>query len=217
MTTSVAWGRVAPLTERGVWVAAQRGDQAAREELVRRYEPLVQATLRRMHLPRPVEREDIAQEARIAVLAAILAWRPDRGALAAFAARCIRNRVIDALDDAGRQKHQALNGARSLDMPPRPPLGVSDGPAVATLSCDQLADRGPGPEGTVLLREQLAAVRAVLPTLTAKEHQALLRALNGRCQQELAAELGWTAKMHKTVLRRARDKLVGMSDRVAAL
>jgi RNA polymerase sigma factor (sigma-70 family) len=174
MTTSVAWGRVAPLTERGLWAAAQRGDQAAREELVRRYEPLVQATLRRMHLPRRVEREDIAQEARIAVLGAILAWRPDCGALAAFAARCIRNRVIDALDDAGRQKHQALNGACSLDMPPRPPLGVSDGPAVATLSCDQLADRGPGPEDTVLLREQLAAVPAVLPTLTAKEHQALL-------------------------------------------
>ena len=55
MTTSVAWGRVAPLTERGLWAAAQRGDQAAREELVRRYEPLVQATLRRMHLPRRVE------------------------------------------------------------------------------------------------------------------------------------------------------------------
>lgn len=84
---------------------------------------------------------------------------------------------------------------------------MSDGPAVATVSCDQLADRGPGPEETVLLREQLAAVRAVLPTLTAKEHQALVGVLNGRCQQELAAELGWTAKMYKTALRRARDKL----------
>jgi RNA polymerase sigma factor (sigma-70 family) len=207
MTTSVAWGRATPLTERGLWAAAQRGDQAAREELVRRYEPLVQATLRRMRLPRRVDREDIAQEARIAVLGAILAWRPDRGALAAFAARCIRNRVIDALDAAGRQKHQTLNGASSLDAPTSSPRTTRDGGTFAVPIRDAVPGASPGPEATVLLREQLAAIRAALPTLTPKERQALLGMLNGRSHQQLADELGGTAKAYKTALRRARDKL----------
>jgi RNA polymerase sigma factor (sigma-70 family) len=207
MTTSVAWGRVAPLTERGLWAAAQRGDDAAREELLRRYEPLIQATLRRMHLPRRVEREDLAQEARIAVLGAILAWRPDRGALASFAARCVRNRVIDALDAAGRQKHQTLNGACSLEARTSDVRRPRDQGVFAIPCCDELPGPGPGPEATVLLREQLAAVRAALPTLTPKERQALLGMLNGRSHQELADELGGTAKAYKTALRRARDKL----------
>jgi RNA polymerase sigma factor (sigma-70 family) len=207
MTTSVAWDRVAPLTERGLWAAAQRGDQGAREELLRRYEPLVQATLRRMRLPSRVEREDIAQEARIAVLGAILAWRPDRGALAAFAARCIRNRGIDALDAAGRQKHQTLNGACSLDTPTRSVRRIGDAGVSAIPSCDNLPGHSPGPEAAVLMREQLAAVHAALPTLTPKERQALLGMLNGRSHQQLADELGGTPKAYKTALRRARDKL----------
>jgi RNA polymerase sigma factor (sigma-70 family) len=207
MTTSVAWGRAAPVAERRLWAAAQRGDHAAREELLRRYEPLVQATIRRMRLPRRVDREDIAQEARIAVLGAILAWRPDRGALAAFAARCIRNRVIDALDAAGRHKHQTLNGASSLDAPTCPPRATADGGTLAVPICDVVPGRDPGPEATLLLREQLAAVRAALPTLTLKERQALLGMLNGRSHQQLADELGGTVKAYKTALRRARDKL----------
>ena len=173
---------------------------------LRRYEPLVQATLRRMRLPRRVDREDIAQEARIAVLGAILAWRPDRGALAAFAARCIRNRVIDALDAAGRQKHQTLNSASSLDAPTSSPRTTPDGVTFAVPIRD-VPGPSPGPEATVLLREQLATIRAALPTLTPKERQALLGMLNGRSHQQLADELGGTAKVYKTALRRARDKL----------
>lgn len=207
MTTSVTSGRVAPRTERELWAAAQCGDRSAREELLLRYEPLVQATLRRMRLPRRVDREDIAQEARIAVFGAILAWRPDRGALAAFAARCIRNRVIDALNAAGRQKHQTLNGASSLDMPSRPLRATPDGGTLAVPICDEVPGPRPGPEDTVLLREQLAALHAALATLTPKERQALLGMLNGRSHQQLADELGGTAKAYKTALRRARDKL----------
>jgi len=206
MTTSVAWGRVAPCTERALWAAAQRGDQAAREELLRRYEPLVQATLRRVWVRRRVDRDDIAQEARIAVFRAIVAWRPDRGALAAFAARCIRNRVIDTLDAAGRQKHEVLTGARSLDEEMRTPASMLDFATFGSV-VEQLPARNPGPEATVLLRERLAAVHAALPTLTLKERQALLGMLNGRSHQQLADELGGTAKAYKTALRRARDKL----------
>ena len=59
--------------------AAQRGDPAAQEELVRRFEPLVQRVVWRLRLPPYCERDDLAQEARIGLLAAIRRWRPDRG------------------------------------------------------------------------------------------------------------------------------------------
>ena len=45
--------------------AAQRGDRAAQDELVRQYEPLVRSVVRRLRLPADCEREDLEQEARI--------------------------------------------------------------------------------------------------------------------------------------------------------
>jgi len=205
MTTSVAWGPGVPRTERALLAAAQRDDQRAQTELLRRYDPLVQATLRRMRLPQRVDREDIAQEARIGLLGAIRAWRPGRAAFPAFAARCIRNRVIMVVNNAGRNKHKVLNGARSLDAPMHTASGTRERGALACR--DDLPGGSPGPEATVLVREQLAAVHAALPTLTPREREALLGTLNGRTQQQLADELGGTAKAFATALRRARDKL----------
>ena len=69
--------------------AAQHGDLGAQEELVRRYEPLVQRVVWKLRLPLGCEREDLAQEARVGLLAAIRAWRPERGPFPAFADRCV--------------------------------------------------------------------------------------------------------------------------------
>lgn len=215
MTSFAPRGLCLPRTERALLAAAQRDDERAQTELLRRYEPLVHATLRPMRLPQRVDREDIVQEARIGLLCAMRAWRPGRAAFPAFAARCIRNRVIMVLNNAGRQKHRVLNGAYSLDAPVQPTGGgrALDGRGFA--SYHELPAPGPGPEATVLVREQLAAVLMALPTLTRREGQALVGMLNGRSQQQLADELGGTAKAFATALRRARDKLAG-SDGLAA-
>jgi len=213
MTTSAAWGPGAPRTERALLAAAQRDDQRAQTELLRRYDPLVQATLRRIRLPQRVDREDIAQEARIGLLGAIRAWRPGRAAFPAFAARCVRNRVIMVLNNAGREKHKVLNGACSLDALMHAARGTRD--VCGFASCDDLPGGGPGPEATVLVREQLAAVHAALPALTPREREALLGMLNDRSQQQLADELGGTAKAFALALRRARDKLAAREELAA--
>ncbi|MGH2945814.1 MAG: sigma-70 family RNA polymerase sigma factor [Solirubrobacteraceae bacterium] len=205
MTTSLVWGSIAPRTERALLAAAQRDDQRAQDELLRRYEPLVQGTLRRMRLPARVDREDIAQEARIGLLRATLEWRPGRAPFAAYAARCIRNRVIMVLNNAGRHKHRVLNDARSLDAPM--PIDRRTRHRDGCGSYDELPGPAPGPDATVLAREQIAAMLAGMPTLTTKERVALLGMLNGRSQQQLADELGGTAKAFALALRRARDKL----------
>jgi RNA polymerase sigma-H factor len=215
MTSFAPRGPYVPITERALLAAARRDDQRAQTELLRRYDPLVQATLRPMRLPQRVDREDMVQEARIGLLCAMRAWRPGRAAFPAFAARCVRNRVIMVLNNAGRQKHKVLNGAYSLDAPLQQTGGgrMHDGSAVA--SCRELPGAGPDPEATVMVREQLAAVLAALPMLTRRERQALVGMLNGRSQQQLADEFGGTAKAFATALRRARDKLAA-SDLLAA-
>jgi RNA polymerase sigma-H factor len=215
MTTFASRGPCVPCSERALLAAAQRDDQRAQTELLRRYDPLVHAVLRPMRLPQRVDRDDIVQEARIGLLCAMRAWQPGRAAFPAFARRCIRNRVIMVLNNAGRQKHRILNGAYSLDAPIQPTVGDRMLGGGRFASCHELPAATPGPEASVLVREQLAAVVAALPTLTTRERQALGGMLNGRSQQELADELGGTAKAFATALRRARDKLVA-SQRFAA-
>src|SRR5205823_3434108 len=51
--------------------AARREDQAAVDELIRRYEPLVRRVVRTLRIPTWCDRADLAQEARIGLLFAI--------------------------------------------------------------------------------------------------------------------------------------------------
>src|SRR5581483_8823864 len=95
--------------------AAQRGDRRAENELVRRYEPLVQQAVWRLKLPPWCEREDLAQEARMGLVTAMREWRPERGAFPAFAQRCVKNKALLAVISASRHKHHALNLAASLE------------------------------------------------------------------------------------------------------
>ena len=59
----------------------------------------------------------------------------------------------------------------------------------------------------LLAREELDRVLNGLPALTTKERAALTGVLNGKSQQQLAAEQGSTPKAVELALRRARRKL----------
>ena len=106
-----------PLVREGCSAAksAQRGDRAAHEDLLRRFEPLVQRVVRKLRPPLGYDREDLAQEARLGLLAAIRAWRPERGPFPAFADRCVSNQALLAVKAASAHKHQVLSLAVSLD------------------------------------------------------------------------------------------------------
>ncbi|MGZ4326033.1 MAG: sigma factor, partial [Solirubrobacteraceae bacterium] len=95
--------------------AAQHGDAGAQEELVRRFEPLVQRVVWKLRLPPGCERDDLAQEARVGLLSAIRAWRPARGPFPAFADRCVANQALLALKATAARRHQILSLAASLD------------------------------------------------------------------------------------------------------
>ena len=212
MTTSLARGSVASSHERALLLAAQRGDARAQEELLRRYEPIVIHVVRRLRLPRRCERADIAQEARIALLGAIRAWHPRRGPFAPFAVRCVRTKTATALSSARTHKHQLLGRASSLHYSPA--SGVTSTP-LEDLTSGKLGGAHGDPLSALLIREQLASVRAAWPTLTANERAVLSGVLNGKSHRRLAAELACTAKTVARTVRRARRKLAAQHAPIA--
>jgi RNA polymerase sporulation-specific sigma factor len=189
--------------------AAQRGDLGAQEELVRRYEPLVQRVVWKLRLPRGCDREDLAQEARMGLLAAIRAWRPERGSFPAFADRCVTNQALLALQAACAHKHQVLSRAISLDSPPEHSASPADSGRAPALLDTLAAPRDPrsDPEARLLLREQLTGVLHALPELTASERAGLAMALNGQSYKGLPPTLNRTPKAASQAAYRARRKL----------
>jgi len=188
--------------------AAQRGELGAQEELVRRYEPLVQRVVWKLRLPRGCDRDDLAQEARVGLLAAIRAWRPERGPFPAFADRCATNQALLALQAACARKHQVLSLAISLDSPHEHSANpADDGRAPALLDTLAAPATRADPQARLLMLEQLASVLRALPTLTPSERAALAMALNGLSYTRLAPTLGGTPKAASQAAYRARRKL----------
>lgn len=192
MTTSTPAAAAVSNIERALLRAAQNADRRAQNELVRRYEPLVQATLRRMRLPASSDRDDLAQEARVGLYNAIRAWRPGQGAFPALARRCIVNHLIMTLNYAGR-KQRLLDHA----LMPNDSLALREG----------LPSRMADPERCALVNAELGAIIDALPKLSAYERSALQGALNGRSQKRLAAERRTTPKAIHCSEARARRKL----------
>jgi RNA polymerase sporulation-specific sigma factor len=198
---------------RGAWRqlidAAQHGDRGAQQELVCRFEPLIQRVVWTLRLPQGCEREDLAQEARIGLLAAIRAWRPDRGPFPAFADRCATNQALLALQAACAQKHQILSLAVSLDSPTQRSANADPDkrpPALLdTLQAPRISRAEP--EASLLAREQLTSVLRALPTLTPRERAGLAMALNGHSCKRHAATLTGTPKAASQAAYRARRKL----------
>lgn len=188
---------------------AQRGDRAAHEDLLRRFEPLVQRVVRKLRPPLGYEREDLAQEARLGLLAAIRAWRPERGPFPAFADRCVTNQALLAVKAAWAHKHQVLSLAVSLDCQRGRSVDSREDGAASTLLDTLAAPRDPryDPELRLLLREQLASMLHALPTLTASERAGLVMAVNGERYTNPPPTFAGTPKAASHSACRARRKL----------
>jgi RNA polymerase sporulation-specific sigma factor len=188
--------------------AAQRGDRNAEEELVRRYERLVQRTVWNLRLRPGCDREDLAQEARVGLLAAIRAWRPERGPFPAFADRCVSNQALLALKATAARKHQVLSLAASLDSPPDRRVNLAeDRPAPALLDTLARRDTRTDPEARLLVHEQLTSMLRALPALTDSERAGLAMALNGQSPTRMASTLPGSPHAASQAAHRARRKL----------
>jgi RNA polymerase sigma factor (sigma-70 family) len=195
-------------TQRRLLEAAQQGDRTATEQLLRCYELLIWRVVWSLRPPAGCEREDLAQEARIGLLAAIRAWRPERGPFPAFAAHCVRNQALLAVQAAARHKHQLLSRAVSLDYEHGGDTTTDDDrSALPLLDALPAADTRTNPEARLLVSEQLRTVVHAVPSLTERERRALAGSLDGRSYSELGAIIGGTRKAASHAADRGRRKL----------
>lgn len=217
MTGCVIQPGSAARNEETLVCAAQEGDWYAQWELLRRYEPLVRHTVGMLQLPCRCDRDDIAQEARLALVGAIRGWRSRRGPFPAFAEQCVRTKTANALASARARKHQFLSHALPLDSSPSPFTTSQvpreeEGMPTYSAATRLVADPANDPARAVLVREQLAAVCTALPTLSVNERTAMAGALNGKPQRQIATEMECTVKAVSQSLRRARAKLARVGD-----
>ena len=172
--------------------------------LLRRYERVAVAIARGVRVPHGVDREEIAQAALLGVAGAIRSWRPGLASFRSYVRTCARNRAVNAVNAACAARNLALTRAASLDAlveaGHEPACGAHGGIATAD------------PLEIVIAREQIRAMVAALPTLTAKEAFCLLGDLNGRSHAELAAAIGATTKAVATAIARARRKLAAAAE-----
>lgn len=204
-----------PGTPRWLIEAAQHGDRHAQQQLLKRYEPLVCRIAHELKPPPHVTGEDLAQEARIGLLAAISAWRSNRGPFPPFAARCASNQALLAVQAAFTRKQELLNHAAPLETterslgaarPGRPPLRVID-----TLATSIHTD----PESRLFVREELTCLLRALPALSQCERAALAGVIDGESYGRLGPALGRTPKGASQVVYRARRKLADALPRLA--
>lgn len=159
------------------------GDQRAFSRLVARHGPRAQALAHRF-TGSSAEAEDIVQEAFWRVWRAAGRWRPSGAKFSTWLHRIVVNLCVDR--DRRQRIRRLIPFADAFDPP-------SD---------------DPDPEHALGDRDEIAAVRADILELPARQRAALLLSADGeRSNAEIAKMLGATEKAVESMLVRARRTL----------
>ena len=180
-------------------ILARNGNEMAEEILAKRYGKLVRVCARQFFLVGG-DGEDLIQEGMLGLLNAIRKYDPLCDAsFKTYAERCIRNRLLTAVESANRMKNDPLNRGISLDVLQREDDGG--------IHSEQMAVRCP--EDIILERERATEIRAEYKKRLSKfETDVLERYLDGLTYREIAALMGKTEKSIDNAVQRIRKKFV---------
>ncbi len=178
-------------------ILARNGDEMAEEILAKRYGKLVRICARQFFLVGG-DGEDLIQEGMLGLLNAIRRYDPVGDAsFKTYAERCIRNRLLTAVESANRMKNDPLNRGVPLDVWQREDDGMTHS--------DQFSVRCP--EDIILEREQATEIRAEYRKRLSKfESEVLERYLDGLSYREIAVSMGKTEKSIDNAVQRIRKK-----------
>jgi RNA polymerase sporulation-specific sigma factor len=205
-----------PQAERGselaLILAAQRGDQRACCDLVRKYRGLIRCKARSYYLV-GADRDDIIQEGMIGLYKAIRDYDPTRQAsFHSFAELCVTRQIITAVKSATRRKHSPLNGYVSLS---RSTSMEEDGERLLSdiLAAKEVCD----PAEIVVAAWETNFIRTgVAEALSPFEAQVLNLYTNGRSYQEIADTLDRHTKAVDNALQRVKRKMETQINRCRA-
>lgn len=183
----------------------RNGDDAAREQLIRRYTSFVRMKASSYFLAGG-ESEDLVQEGLIGLCKAVRDFRSDKEtSFRSFAELCVTRQIITAIKTATRFKHQALNSYVSFSHTPAGQDPESD--------CT-LGDALPGshvdePSVQVISSEELQSLVFCLGSgLSRLEADALRLYLEGNSYEQMAEVLGCDTKKIDNALQRVKRKIV---------
>ena len=183
----------------------RNGDDAAREQLVRRYTGFVRMKASSYFLAGG-ESEDLVQEGLIGLCKAVRDFRSDKEtSFRSFAELCVTRQIITAIKTATRFKHQPLNSYVSFSHTPAGQDPESD--------CT-LGDALPGshvdePSVQVISTEELQSLVFCLGSgLSKLEADGLRLYLEGNSYEQMAEVLGCDTKTIDNALQRVKRKIV---------
>jgi RNA polymerase sporulation-specific sigma factor len=183
--------------------AAQKGDQRASCELVRRYRGLIRCKARSYYLI-GADRDDIIQEGMIGLFKAIRDYDPTRQAsFHSFAELCVTRQIITAVKSSTRRKHAPLNSYVSLS---RSASADDDGERLLSdiLAAREVCD----PAEIVIGTWETNFIRAgVVDALSEFEADVLRLYTGGKSYQEIADLLGRHTKAVDNALQRVKRKM----------
>ena len=169
--------------------ALQSGDKSAWEELYTKYKPIVLSIARRFFLSGG-ETEDLVQEGMCGLYSAVAGFKPGNGSFSAYANRCIRNRIVDAVKLSNGAKHSALN-----NFIPILEVGKS------WISNDNPEDEVIGREGKSEILQKMSKA------LSSLEFKAIIMYTDGLSMAEISSALGKNVKSIDNAINRAKNKL----------
>ena len=178
-------------------IQSRNGDEFAEEALAKRYVKLVRICARQFFLVGG-DGEDLIQEGMLGLLNAIRRYDPQGGAsFKTYAERCVRNRLLSAVEMDNRLKNDPLNRGISLEVLESDSENRSVGDVAFTR----------WPEDVILERERQHEMQKEYVKLLSKYEMDVLKLyLRGLSYVEIASELGKTEKSIDNAVQRIRKK-----------
>lgn len=183
------------MSDESLALAAQQGDKAAAEELLRRYKNVVRGVARSFFLAGG-DAEDLAQEGMIGLYRAVTDFKEGGLSFKNFAYLCIQRRIIGAVRSAARLKNAPLNRAVPL-----PPENEAEGALYAVED----------PEALLIGDEERSEfLEKLRGALSPAEYRALTLYMEGLSIAEIAARERRSEKSADNAVQRAKRKAAAL-------
>lgn len=179
------------------------GEERAREELVKKYVPMVKYIIRNYYSSF-LDFEDLLQEGLIGLLSAITEYKPEQYDVkfSSFAYICIIRRIYNVIKQTTGNKHRLLNEATSLQAP----IGADENREVMDLVASGFWQFDP--ETVVEEKYVVEILTKVLRNhLSVLEYAVMERLLKGYTASEIEAEIGVGLKVIDNARTRVKTKL----------
>lgn len=188
-------------------IAAKGGSSGAWEEIFFRYRHLVRPKNETRFLA-GAEENDVIQERRLGLYSAVRKFDAEKCPhFAAFAKRCVDNRLSAAITAALRKKHLPLNSYVSLDKESDDKDGTSVFPVFT------VPDNSRNPEDIVIDRENKNDMKyKISKELSSLEAKVLEGFLEGESYKEIARRIGKDEKSVDNAMQRIKRRMKKKKD-----